>query len=52
MVTSTTLLSLAEFQSLPDNGMFHELSEGELVETPPPEYTVSEVRSRIAERFC
>ena len=47
MATSTTLLSLAEFQDLPDNGMRHELSEGELIEMPPPKY----LHSHVAHRF-
>ena len=42
MATSTTLLSLAEFQDLPDNGMRNELSEGELIEMPPPKHLHSQ----------
>ena len=49
MATSTTLLSLAEFQELPDNGMLHELSEGELIEMPPPKYAHSHVAHRFYE---
>ena len=47
MATSTTLLSFAEFQGLPDNGTLYELSEGELVEMPPPKY----LHSHVAHRF-
>jgi len=31
-----TVLSVEEFAALPDDGMKHELNEGELITTPPP----------------
>ncbi len=37
--TTTALLTLEEFQNLPDNGMWQELVEGELIEMPPPDYS-------------
>ena len=53
MATSTTLLSLAEFQDLPDNGMRHELSEGELIEMPPPKYLQWGIHlTQVAPRRC
>ena len=35
-MTPKTLLSLEEFATLPDDGMKHELNEGELITMPPP----------------
>ncbi len=35
-MTPKTLLSLEEFAALPDDGMKHELNEGELITMPPP----------------
>jgi len=35
-MTPKTLLSFEEFAALPDDGMKHELSEGELITMPPP----------------
>ncbi len=35
--TTTALLTVEEFRSLPDNGMWQELVEGELLEMPPPD---------------
>ena len=36
MMTPKTLLSIEEFAALPDDGMKHELNEGELITMPPP----------------
>jgi Uma2 family endonuclease len=36
MMASKTLLSLEQFEQLPDDGMRHELDEGELMSMPPP----------------
>ena len=36
MMTRKTLLSIEEFAALPDDGMKHELNEGELITMPPP----------------
>ena len=35
-MTPKTLLSIEEFAALPDDGMKHELNEGELIVMPPP----------------
>jgi Uma2 family endonuclease len=35
-MTPKTLLSVEEFAALPDDGMKHELNEGELIVMPPP----------------
>ena len=44
-----TILSLEEFERLPDNGMRHELNKGELVEMPPPKSGHTLTAERIAE---
>ena len=45
-------LTVGEFQELPDNGMHQELSEGELIEMPPPKFrhswVVEQVRLALA----
>ncbi len=35
-MATKTLLTLEEFERLPENGMLHELSEGELIEAVHP----------------
>ena len=35
-MTPKTLMSIEEFTALPDDGMLHELNEGELISMPPP----------------
>ena len=35
-MTPKTLMSIEEFTALPDDGMLHELNDGELITTPPP----------------
>jgi Uma2 family endonuclease len=42
-----TLLTLEEFMALPDDGMRHELSEGELITMPPPAFLHSQVVRNI-----
>ena len=44
-----TILSLEEFERLPDNGMRHELNKGELVEMPAPKFGHSAIATGIAE---
>jgi len=43
-----TLLSLEEFERLPDNGMRHELNKGDLVEMPPPGFDHTRLAKKIA----
>jgi Uma2 family endonuclease len=43
-----TILSLEEFERLPDNGMRHELNKGELVEMPPPKSGHTRLANKIA----
>lgn len=45
MATTTNLLSWAEFEQLPDDGMHHEIIEGELINYPPPKWKHSDVAS-------
>jgi Uma2 family endonuclease len=42
-----TLMSIEEFERLPDDGMRHELTGGELITTPPPKYRHSAAVSRL-----
>jgi Uma2 family endonuclease len=35
-MTPKTLMSIEEFTALPNDGMLHELNEGELISMPPP----------------
>ncbi|MEX2264708.1 MAG: Uma2 family endonuclease [Bryobacteraceae bacterium] len=53
-----TLLSLEEFSQLPDDGMQHELDEGELITMPPPKFghgvtqaRLTRILSEFVERF-
>ncbi len=46
-----TLLTVAEFERLPDDGMRHELDEGELVTMPPPKFRHSRTASRILKQL-
>jgi putative restriction endonuclease len=48
-VSTRTLMSLAEFENLPDDGNLHELDEGELVVMPPPRPRHGFVQSAIGE---
>jgi Uma2 family endonuclease len=45
---SRTLLTVAEFEKLPDDGNRHELDEGELIIMPPPRAPHSRVQKRLA----
>jgi Uma2 family endonuclease len=42
-----TLMSLAEFEALPDDGERHELIEGELIKMPPPQKRHNRVVRKI-----
>jgi Uma2 family endonuclease len=44
-----TIMSLEEFERLPDNGMRHELNKGELVEMPAPMSEHSTIAANISE---
>ena len=46
MATTTNQLSWEAFEQLPDDGMHHELIEGELITSPPPKSKHSEVAKR------
>jgi Uma2 family endonuclease len=48
---TTTLLTFAEFESLPDAPGKRELLDGEVVEMPPPKRRRSKIRHRIHERL-
>jgi Uma2 family endonuclease len=43
-----TLMTLAEFEKLPDDGNLHELDEGELVVMPPPRLRHGRVQRAVA----
>jgi Uma2 family endonuclease len=47
-MTPKTLLSVEEFAALPDDGMKHELNEGELITMPPPKARHGDCRVRLA----
>jgi Uma2 family endonuclease len=47
MATTTNLLSWEAFEQLPDDGMHHELIEGELITLPPPKSGHSNVAMQI-----
>jgi Uma2 family endonuclease len=47
MATTTNQLSWEAFEQLPDDGMHHELIEGELQTLPPPKSKHSEVAKRV-----
>jgi len=46
-----TIMSLEEFERLPDNGMRHELNKGELVEMPFPKSGHAKIAMNIAENL-
>ena len=46
MATTTNLMSWKAFEQLPDDGMHHEIIEGELITLPPPKSGHSEVARR------
>lgn len=47
MATTTGLLSWEAFENLPDDGMHHELIEGELQSLPPPKSRHSIIAKRV-----
>src|SRR5258708_12787745 len=47
-MTPKTLLSVEEFAALPDDGMKHELNEGELIVMPPPKPRHGKCQARLA----
>ena len=48
MATTTNLLSWEAFEKLPDDGMHHELIEGEHQVLPPPKLRHAEVARRLS----
>lgn len=46
-MTPRTLLSVEEFAALPDDGMKHELNEGELIVMPPPKPRHGDCQARL-----
>jgi Uma2 family endonuclease len=44
-----TLMTAQEFDQLPDDGMKHELIEGELVVMPPPKYRHTFIQQRLSD---
>jgi Uma2 family endonuclease len=46
-MTPKTLLSVEEFAALPDDGMKHELNEGELMVMPPPKPRHGNCQARL-----
>ncbi len=44
-----TLMTAEEFDRLPDDGMQHELIEGELVVMPPPKYLHTFIQQRLSD---
>ena len=48
MMASKTLLTLEQFEQLPDDGMRHELDEGELVSMPPTAIIHGKIQGRTA----
>jgi len=50
-MATKTLLTLEQFERLPDDGMRHELNEGELVSMPPPMFLHGKIQSRTAQRL-
>ncbi len=51
MATTTHLLTWEEFERLPDDGMHHELIEGEHQILPPPKSKHSIIASNLADAF-
>ncbi len=47
-VTTRTLMTVAEFEKLPDDGNRHELDEGELLVMPPPGLRHGRVQRAVA----
>jgi Uma2 family endonuclease len=49
--TTTNLLTWEAFEQLPDDGMHHEIIEGELITLPPPKSGHSKVAMQILQAF-
>jgi Uma2 family endonuclease len=47
-VSTRTLMTVADFERLPDDGNRHELDEGELIVMPPPMYRHGRIQARVA----
>jgi Uma2 family endonuclease len=47
-MTPKTLMSIEEFTALPDNGMLHELNEGELISMPPAKPRQGNCQAKLA----
>src|SRR6266404_330076 len=47
MATTTNLLSWEAFERLPDDGMHHEVIDGELIALPPPMFGHTKIAKRI-----
>jgi Uma2 family endonuclease len=47
-MTPKTLMSIEEFTALPDDGMLHELNEGELISMPPPKPRHGDCQATLA----
>ena len=47
MATATNLLSWEAFEKLPDDGMHHEVIQGELITLPPPQFPHVKVAKRL-----
>lgn len=47
-MTPKTLLSVEDFAALPDDGMKHELNEGELIVMPPPKPRHGDCQAKLA----
>src|ERR1700730_7805631 len=47
-MTPKTLMSIEEFTALPDDGMLHELNEGELISMPPPKPRHGKCQAKLA----
>jgi Uma2 family endonuclease len=47
MATTTNLLSWEAFEKLPDDGMHHEIIQGELITLRPPQFPHSKIAKRL-----
>jgi Uma2 family endonuclease len=47
-VSTRTLMTVADFERLPDDGNRHELDERELIVMPPPMYRHGRIQARVA----
>jgi Uma2 family endonuclease len=50
-MTPKTVLSVEEFAALPDDGMKHELNEGELITMPPPKPRHGNCQAKLCSAF-